>query len=50
MHQGLRDEIRRITVIASFALLIGLLTGHIMRATLVAGFLYTSDSKVLSLA
>lgn len=41
MRQGLRDEIRRIIIIASLALLIGLLTGYLARALLVAGFLYT---------
>jgi two-component system, OmpR family, phosphate regulon sensor histidine kinase PhoR len=41
MHQGLRDEIRRIIVIACFAILIGLLTHHLAAAILVAGFLYT---------
>ena len=41
MHQGLRDEINRIIMIASLALLIGLLTHYITRSFLIAGFLYT---------
>jgi len=41
MHQGLRDEINRILMIASLALLIGLLTHYITRSFLIAGFLYT---------
>ena len=41
MHQGLRDEIQRILLIAALAVLIGLLTGYLARALLVAGFFYT---------
>jgi len=41
MHQGLRDEIQRIIIIASLAILIGLLSHHLTRSLLVAGFLYT---------
>jgi two-component system phosphate regulon sensor histidine kinase PhoR len=41
MHQGLRDEIQRILVIASLALLVGFLAHQMTRALLVAGFFYT---------
>jgi two-component system phosphate regulon sensor histidine kinase PhoR len=41
MHQGLQDEIRRIIIIAGFAIIIGLLTHYLARALLIAGFLYT---------
>ena len=41
MHQGLRDEINRIIIIGVTALVIGLVSGHLALAILIAGFLYT---------
>jgi len=41
MHHGLRDEINRIIIITLLALVVGLLTGHLAHAILIAGFVYT---------
>ena len=40
-HQGIQNEIRRISLITIMALIIGLLLGYVFVTLLVAGFLYS---------